>query len=58
MATLHPAKLVGLTPNRLEVGDVADLALFRLEPAAPGEVSQLAITATLTNGVLERYSSP
>ena len=49
MATLHPAQLLGLTPVRLEPGDVADCTLFDLEPTAHGP-ARFVLRGTVSAG--------
>jgi N-acetylglucosamine-6-phosphate deacetylase len=52
MATLHPAELLGLTPNRLAMGDAADLTVFEHAAPSPREASALKVVATVSGGVL------
>lgn len=47
MASSHPARLLGLAPNRLSEGEIADATLFRINPAQAGK---LLIEATITAG--------
>jgi N-acetylglucosamine-6-phosphate deacetylase len=54
MASLHPARLLGLEPVRLRPGDRADLVLFRWSGAG----SPLEIIATLVDGTLRFGSIP
>jgi N-acetylglucosamine-6-phosphate deacetylase len=51
MATLHPAELLGLTANRLAVGDAADLVVFEHEAPSPREATALKVVATVSGGV-------
>jgi N-acetylglucosamine-6-phosphate deacetylase len=52
MASHHPCRLLGLAENHLLPGDAADAVLFDLEHSATGQVSGLAVRATLTSGDL------
>jgi N-acetylglucosamine-6-phosphate deacetylase len=57
MATLHPSELLGLTPNRLNPGDAADLALFELQDAAEGKPQRLVVTATISRGEMQQIAA-
>ena len=52
MASHHPARLLGLEENHLLPGDPADAVLFDLEYSAAGQVTDIAICATLSDGEL------
>jgi N-acetylglucosamine-6-phosphate deacetylase len=54
MATLHPTELLGLPPNRLGVGDAADLAIFELDAPSTRDAASLRVVATVSGGVLWR----
>ncbi len=56
MATEHPARLLGLKPVRLELGDSADITFFDLPDASSGAGGQLRIRATVSGGVMSGSS--
>jgi N-acetylglucosamine-6-phosphate deacetylase len=53
MASHHPCRIMRLPENHLLPGDAANAVLFDLEHSATGDVSGLAVRATLTRGELE-----
>jgi N-acetylglucosamine-6-phosphate deacetylase len=57
MATLHPAELLGLKPNRLNPGDAADLTLFELREDGKGKPQRLVVTATISRGEMQRIAA-
>jgi N-acetylglucosamine-6-phosphate deacetylase len=52
MASHHPARLLGMVENNLQVGDPADATLFDLARTADGRVARLDVRATLCGGRL------
>jgi N-acetylglucosamine-6-phosphate deacetylase len=57
MATEHPAELMGLEVNRLEVGNIADLVVFELQETAAGEPSRLIVLQTIARGEVQQLGT-
>jgi len=59
MATARPLALLGAEPVTLEVGAVADLAIFRLSGAdGNGAIGDFEVVATINSGQLVFGSLP
>ncbi len=58
MASHHPARLLGRREVKLAPGDLADLVLFNLRPAAGGRATHLDVQATITGGRLAKFGCP
>jgi len=52
MASNRPAQVIGRPPNRLAIGDPADLTLFDLHPGTDSARARLGIRATIAGGRL------
>ena len=51
MATLHPARLLGIDPGKLEVGAPANLVLFDLVDSPDGQSTQFVVRQVITPDV-------